>query len=316
VPPRDRALLMVPDSAAQRVPLFDEADGTLVDKCFIDGEKDGFERPINAVAVNSEVWISDQNADAVWRYTKHGVFLGVLDEVVDAETGLKKTNGLESPKGMEFVDGYLYVAGPYKVVVFNEAGVNVGFFETKKTQDVLAIHRELYISVNENNEDAVSVYTMDGPNSVFVRHIAESNGVESFDFLQQLTRRQSTNTILGGGFSDPAGIWEFALTGSNPIGNFRPGAKARSAYEVGNGNILWTAGYGVVVLDTSVACCEETGDYVVAEEGLFGELDYQPSVQYIEPITFMSEYPMCNASTCSDEDIAAACPKTCNTCSI
>merc|ERR1712003_599053 len=162
----------------------------------------------------------------------------------------------------------------------------------KKTQDVLAINGELYVSVNENNEDAVSVYTMDGPNSVFVRHIAESDGVESFDFLQQLTLR-STGTILAGGFSDPAGIWEFALTGSNPIDNLRPGNKARSAYEVGNGNILWTAGYGVVVLDTSVECCEETGDYVVAEEGSFGELDYQPSVQYIEPITFASESPMC-----------------------
>jgi len=282
VPPTDRTLLMVPDSIAERVILFDEFDGSLVDKCFIDGNDDGFDRPVNAISVNDEVWISDQNADAIFRYTQNGVFVGILDEVLDEITGLGKgkTNGLENIRGIEFVEGQLYVTNGLpttRVVVFRD-GVNVGFFETSKVQDVLSFGGELYVTNNDNNADAINVYTMDGENSVLVRNIAQSDGKTSFDFLQQMTLRKSTGTLLVGGFSTPRGIYEFAPDGTI-LNTFREGAIVRAAYELGNGKILWSSGDGSAVLDISDD--SETDVYSVT-----GDLNFRPSVQYIEPIMF------------------------------
>mmetsp|Transcript_28639 Transcript_28639/g.32838 ORF Transcript_28639/g.32838 Transcript_28639/m.32838 type:complete len:532 (+) Transcript_28639:449-2044(+) len=319
VPPTDRKVVMVPDSITKRVILFDEFDGLLLDKCFIDGyEGDvGFNRPINAIEVNDdEIWISDQNRDAIFKFTKKGVFIGIVDEVVDAVTGLKKTNGLGNVRGIEFVGDQLYVANndPLGVIVFQN-GKNVGMFGMNKTQDVLAYQDELYLSINDNNADSISVYSVDGANSVFQRNIAESDGVTAFDFLQQLTVRQSTGTLLAGGFSTPSGIYEFALDGT-VLNYFHP-AKARAVYELGNGKLLWSE-KGMVIFDISLLdvlpCCVETEEY-----SFNTGLDFSPSMQYIEPIQFDAPSDdadsfVCDPEKCSEGAVASKCPRTCNIC--
>jgi len=315
VPPTDRRVVMVPDSTTKRVILFDEFDGLLLDKCFIDGNDDGFNRPVNAIPVNDEIWISDQNADSIFRYTQDGVFIGILDEVTHEITGLQKTNGLDNIRGIEFVGDKLYVAtngnASPQVVVFKD-GKYDGFFLTKKVQDVLAYQDELYLTINENNEDAIDVYTIDGAKSVFIRTIAQSDGVESFDFLQQLTVRQSSGTLLAGGFSAPSGIYNFALDGTI-LNIFREiGPPVRAAYELGNGNVLWSSGDGSVVLDVSVDCCEETEEY-----SIITDLDFRPSVQYITPIKLSPSTDslfFCDDARCIEEAVVFKCPRTCDQC--
>ena len=77
------SFLMVPDSVSDRILLFDPIDGSLVDDSFIDGSETGlgiFGTPINAIQVNSEIWVSDQIEDAIFRFDLQGDYLGIVND--------------------------------------------------------------------------------------------------------------------------------------------------------------------------------------------------------------------------------------------
>ncbi|MEM6401184.1 MAG: hypothetical protein AAF757_13270, partial [Cyanobacteria bacterium P01_D01_bin.116] len=73
-----QSFLMIPDSVGDRILLFDSNDGSLIDDNFIDGSETGdgiFQTPINAIQVNQEIWVSDQVADAIFRFDLQGNYL-------------------------------------------------------------------------------------------------------------------------------------------------------------------------------------------------------------------------------------------------
>ena len=103
------SFLMVPDSVSDRILLFDPVDGSLVNNNFIDGSEDTglgiFSTPINAIQVDSEIWVSDQIADAIFRFDLQGSYLGVVGD----NDGDGDTDGLDNIRGIEYANGLIYV---------------------------------------------------------------------------------------------------------------------------------------------------------------------------------------------------------------
>ncbi|MEM9244228.1 MAG: PEP-CTERM sorting domain-containing protein [Cyanobacteria bacterium P01_F01_bin.153] len=270
------SLLMVPDSAADRILLFDAYDGSLVDDNFIDG--DGlFRTPINAIQVKNEIWVSDQFADSIFRYDLKGNFLSTI------------TGGLDNIRGMEYVNGTVYVSnagddngapGDGEVVLqFDSQGNYLGFFDTGDPYDIFAFNGELLISdINRDSDGGEDIdrYDFDGN---FLGTFHESDGVTGIDFPQQIAQRANGNLLVAG-FTAPGGIYEYDANG-NQIGVYDGddgfAARVRGVFELGNGNILWSGGDGIV--STNLETGVDTNIYTIQTLG------FRPGTRYIEPLT-------------------------------
>ena len=164
------SFLMIPDSVSDRIVLFDPLDGSLIDDNFIDGSVDTglgiFQTPINAIQVNREIWVSDQVADAIFRFDLSGNYLGIVNDSDNDGT----PEGLDNIRGIEFVNGLIYVSNSGTengapgdgsvVVVFDTDGNNLGFFDTGDPFDIRAYNGTLLIS--DIDEDNIDRYTIAG----------------------------------------------------------------------------------------------------------------------------------------------------------
>ena len=275
--------LMIPDSNSDRILLFDSFDGSLVDDNFIDGAG-LFSTPINAIQVNEEIWVSDQVADSIFRFDLGGTLLSTIN------------NGLDNIRGMALVGDTVYVAnagtengapGDGEVVItFDTQGNNLGFFDTGDPYDILEYNGELLI--NDINSEAtggedIDRYDLDGN---FLGTFHESDGETGIDFPQQMTQRANGNLLVAG-FSAPAGIYEYDANG-NQVGVFDGDdgiafRGIRGVYELGNGNILWTGGDGVVSTDLTTGVA--TDIFTVNTPDLLPEAEYRPSARYIDTLS-------------------------------
>ena len=275
--------LMIPDSNSDRILLFDPFDGSLVDDNFIDGAG-LFSTPLNAIQVNEEIWVSDQFADSIFRFDLSGTLISTID------------NGLDNIRGMAFVGDTVYVSnastgngapGDGEVVVtFDPQGNTLGFFDTGDPYDILEYDGGLLI--NDINSEAlggedIDRYDLDG-NLLGTFH--ESDGETGIDFPQQMTLRANGNLLVGG-FGAPGGIYEYDADG-NQVGFFDGDAGVafrgiRGVYELGNGNILWTGGDGVVSTDLATGIA--TDIFTVNTPALLPEEGYRPSARYIDELS-------------------------------
>ena len=100
--PTVRADLLVPDSFRDRIMRFSSTDGSLIDMNFITNESTGnlFQLAIEAAPVGDQIWVSDQNADSIFRFTQTGQFLGTV---------VGPSNGLDNIRGFGVVNNILYV---------------------------------------------------------------------------------------------------------------------------------------------------------------------------------------------------------------
>jgi len=286
-----QSFLMVPDSASDRILLFDPVNGSLINDSFIDGSETGFDlfsTPINAVQVESEVWVSDQVEDAIFRFDLEGSYLGVVND----NDGDGDTDGLDNIRGIEFADGLIYVANSGTdndapgdgevVVVFDPQGNNLGFFDTGDPFDVRAYNGSLLVSDVNSEDDGgedIDRYTLNGVDSTFIETLVDSDGETGIDFAQQISVRASNGNLLIGGFSAPGGFYEYDATGNlvdvlDADDGFAN--RVRAAYELGNGNIIWSGGDGVIVTNPTTG--EDTDIYTVNTQ------DFRPSARYIEQL--------------------------------
>ncbi|NQZ61449.1 hypothetical protein, partial [Crocosphaera sp.] len=221
------SFLMIPDSVSDRIVLFDPLDGSLIDDNFIDGSVDTglgiFQTPINAIQVNREIWVSDQVADAIFRFDLSGNYLGIVNDSDNDGT----PEGLDNIRGIEFVNGLIYVSNSGTengapgdgsvVVVFDTDGNNLGFFDTGDPFDIRAYNGTLLIS--DIDEDNIDRYTIDGVDSVFDENFVDSNGETGINFPQQITVRESNANLLVAGFTNipdfnNGGLYEYDAQGN------------------------------------------------------------------------------------------------------
>jgi hypothetical protein len=259
-----QSYLMIPDSGTDVINLFDPFDGSLVQEGFIDIgilDKTG-STPKDAIQVGSEIWVSDQIRDTVYRFDLGGGFLSAI------------TGGMDNIRGMAYANGTIYVsnAGTNNgapgdaIVTFLPDGTPTGFFAgVGDPFDVLDGGDRIYI--DDIDGDTISSFNYDGS---FIETIVDSDGVAGIDFPQQMNLNGAGN-ILVAGFSSPSGLYEYSPDGIQ-IGYDDIGA-LRGVYELGNGNILFTDGGGVSIFDP------DTGGIELVLDG---------SGQYINLVTIPS----------------------------
>ena len=104
-----RADLWVPDSEGDRIMKFSSFDGSVIDLDFITNASTGNRLilPFEPLLVGDEGWVSDQNADAIYRFSLDGTFLGSF---VDDDPGGMAQADLVNIRGFEVLDGKLFVA--------------------------------------------------------------------------------------------------------------------------------------------------------------------------------------------------------------
>ena len=197
--------LMIPESSTDQVMLLDAVDGSLLDASFIDLRSSGAPAliPIEAIRVDDEIWITDQVADAVMRYSADGsFFLGKL------EPGLDNARGIAvAPGGVFVANGSLPGPGSGDALKkLSGGGALIGSYPAVEPYDLLLLGDELLVG-NVHDHD-IERYDLAG-NSLGVFH--DSDGVTGINFPEQLTRKRSNGNVLAAGFATPAGIYEYSI---------------------------------------------------------------------------------------------------------
>jgi hypothetical protein len=259
--------LLVVESTNDRVMLFDAFDGSLLNDNFINLLPNGSVTPINAISVNDEIWVSDQVADTLLRYTSAGVFIGAV------------TGGMDNIRGICFHDGIIYVsntgtangAPDDAVVKFDASGTNLGFFPVGDPFDVHVFNGELLVAnILGDDIDRHAIGT-----GTFLGKLVDSDGVTNVDFPEQVAST-SANTVLVAGFSPPIALFEYDASGAT-LNTYAVGNGNRGVHKLGNGKILYTDGNGVHVLDPA------TGAITSVKTGVSG--------RFIDP--FIENAPVC-----------------------
>lgn len=235
--------IFVPESNNDVVYLIDDVTGAVIDCAYLDIAANAggvSSTPIEVLEVGNELWVSDQIADVIWRFDQGGTFIDSF--------GAGDFNNI---RGMEVVGDTVYVAMGSDstnwlrgVLTVDVPTVTVtGRFTNFETADisyfdVLEYNGELLVPNIDSGNDRIERYAFDG---TYLGNFATSDGATSFDFMQQLAVRDNGN-LLGAGFSLPSGVYEFLPDGT-PLGIVAAdGFGPRGAYELPNGEVLWTNG--------------------------------------------------------------------------
>jgi hypothetical protein len=254
--------LLVVDSRSttgRRVALFDPQDGTLIDPWFIDLNALDGGTPKHALQVGNEIWVSDQIRNRIDRFDERGVFVGRIDE---AEPGVPLSN----IRGMGVVNDRVFLtnagttggAPGNALIIYDLDGNHLRTAPTAPhTSPFGVLHYGNDVLVSFSSAADIQRYDADGTNTG-VFHVGE------IAFAQQMNVKGSNGNVIVGGFSSPAGVYEYDPQGAQ-VG-FIPGGGARAAYELGNGNIMWTNSSGVNIYDVgtgvSTTVHDANGQYI------------------------------------------------------
>jgi hypothetical protein len=182
------------------------------------------------------------------------------------------TGGMDNIRGIELVGNEVWVSNagtnggaPGDAVVrFDTTGAPLGFHVVNDPFDVLNYQGSVLIA-NIAGDDIDRHDTA----GVFLNTFHLSDGVTGIDFPEQLALRSSNGNVLAAGFITPTGIYEYDPTGVQV--NFWPTSGARGVLELQNGNILYTAGTNLSVLDpvtgTSTNIVTMSGRYLTKFAG-------------------------------------------------
>jgi uncharacterized protein (TIGR03382 family) len=234
--------LLVCDSSNDVVRLHNAFDGSTINASFIDFTANGIAAGTikDAIQVGSQVWVSDQTNDTIYRFSNAGVLVGQI------------SGGLDNIRGMEVVGNTVYVSnagtsngapGDAIVTIDATTGAITGSFNNPAALvdpfDVLRVGNELYVTDIE--AEAVARFDLSGN---FLGNLIDSDGVTGIDFPQQIAERANGNLLVAG-FSIPAGVYEYLSDGTSLGVIFGAALGPRGVAELGNGGVLWTNGSGI-----------------------------------------------------------------------
>jgi hypothetical protein len=231
--------LLIPDSSADTVGMYDPFDGTYMGDLIPDTGL--FSTPLNAIlGPDNLIYVSDQLADAVFRFNMDGSFFDVFAD---------DTDGLNNVRGIDFRDGNLYVtSGDDFVAVFDGPHSRLPDFITGV--DPFDIHflddgRALIADILA---DDVRLYNADG---------TFDSTIFAVNFPEQISSDPNKpGSFLNASFSGDT-VTDFDLDGTIADTWFFNGG--RGVFRLGNGNLLLTAGDGIWEMDPA------TGDLLENE---------------------------------------------------
>ncbi len=243
------AELMIPDSGNDRVMLFSETDGSLVDANWItDIGAVGwqFSTPKEARVVGNEIWVSDQVADAIHRFDMSRNFLSSI--TVHPGGGL-----LDNLRGFGADADHVYLAvfpsstALRGIAVFDTAGNPLNFFPISASLfDAEPYHGELLVANNTSDDMERRDATTGALNGVF------ASDVEALQFVNVL----ADDSIITASTIAPAGvegIYHFNADGTLRLYIDTEAAKIqfgemvpRAAWLLDDGDYLIATGDGVL----------------------------------------------------------------------
>lgn len=257
--------LMVTNFASgnRSIMLFNKSDGSLVQQNWIvgDGVNNIFNSQTEALSIGSDVWISDQVQNKVFRYNlTTGTFKTAL-------TGSGATN-LSNIRGMARQGNTVFVANAgsgfgNSIVKFDATtGAFLGSFAvqqfstatTTSPWDIhVAANGELLVS-NYSASTTVGVSRIDRYDAAgnFLGNFYSNNNNAGVGLtLPQQINADGANYLVGGfGFTTQAGAYQLNAAGGQ-AGFWGGGLGIRATFRLDNGNLLITKGDGVWVLDPS-----------------------------------------------------------------
>lgn len=244
-------LLMVPESTNDRVMLFNAFDGSLVNADFITEGVVGdvMSTPIEAQLVGNEIWVTDQLGDVVNRFSADGSsFLGAISDP-----------SLDNLRGFEVVGNTALVAGidgVHRIDVNTQAYLGLNEYRGADSSlfDIYN-HNGTLLAANNDVED-IDIIDISGD---LVQTVIDSDGISSIDFPEQIAGLSNGN-FMTAGFSPPSGIYEFSTEGDDFGIIAALDAGPRGAFELGNGNIMYTNGSGVFVFDIVTGGVSQVGE--------------------------------------------------------
>jgi len=236
------AMLLVPDSSNDTIAAFDPTDGSLIDPVFIDLVPLDAGTPKGIAQVGDEIWVSDQIRDRVDRFTLDGDFIGTIG-------GMVPGGGLDNVRGVNVIGDEVWV---FNAGTNNDAPGNAIVRIDPDTATIVGnipLADSPWFALPYSGEVLVTI------DNQLDRFDEAGNFIGPFfadgqlNFLQQ-TSETSAGTVLVGAFSSPSGVWEIGADGGLlDIIAGTADSGARAAWELGDGNIMWTNGAGVNISD-------------------------------------------------------------------
>ncbi|MGB7055525.1 MAG: hypothetical protein WBE28_09425, partial [bacterium] len=259
-------VLLIPESTADVVGMYDPFDGTYLGDLIIDDTSSvpqyNFQTPINAVSgPDYNIYVSDQVSDAVYVFDTTGAFLYIYADATD---------GLNNIRGIDFRDGHLFVtSGDDYVREFSGPHVVVRDFIADGSDpfDILFLEdgRSLLCDI-QGTTDNVRLYDTSG---TLVNQIFSVSFPEQVQFDAVLP-----GEFLNASFSDNV-VTDFELNGTI-VSTLPFSGGPRGIYRLGNGNLLATNGTGVHELDSATGAIIQTEN---TGSGRFIELYTAPTAQ-------------------------------------
>jgi hypothetical protein len=254
----------------KKVVLFDYEDGTLAFDDFFDLTAYDAGTMKHVIRVGDEFWVSDQTKDRVHRLDIDGNLLGQIGA----------TGGLDNLRGMRIIGDHVWLANAGSQ---NGAPGN-SIIQLSMTGEILGNYPITGSPWSFLPYGADNVLISFSNATGFPSQIAEFTQTGTFlgawnvpgeiNFIQQITPMQDGN-YLATSFSNGAyssGVHEYDPNGTYlaTIGG-TSGAGVRGAWELGNGNVMWTNAAGIHIANTT------TGT---------SSLIYPGQFHYVEKITF------------------------------
>ncbi len=240
--------LMVVDNTNDTILLVSAVDGSLLNPVFIDLRLGTGSAPGTIIQAqdngNGEIWITDQTADTVHRWSSDGTtYLGQWG------------TGRDNIRGIHIDFNRVWLCN------FGSGGAGYGFALKEYQLDttfvtahpfpgspfgVVSFGNELLVS-DTTNDDIVRV---DPATGAVLGIFHDSDGVSGVDFPGQLSWSPQ-GTLLTPGLITPTGIFEYDTTGAqiNYFDSTGIGTTPQGVYGLQNGNILLGAGNGLFVYD-------------------------------------------------------------------
>ncbi|MBU0638465.1 MAG: hypothetical protein KKB50_06330 [Planctomycetes bacterium] len=255
--------LLIPDSTAKTVGMYDPYDGTYLGN-LIDGSS-RFSLPINAVpGPDGNIYVSDQNMDAVFVFNPAGEYLSTYADAND---------GLNDIRGIAFQAGHLFVtSGDDYVAEFNGPHSRLPDFiaDGSDPYDILFLaDGGALVSDIQGTGDNIRLYDAAGNLTYELFKLPFPEQIQ-FDALRP-------GEYLSASFTGRV-IYDFGIYGAivqvTPLGDF-----GRGVFRLGNGNLLSADADGVWEL--------EPGSGVVVEQEYAGSMHFIEYVPEPSPVVML-----------------------------
>ena len=264
--------LLVTDRYGDRVMRFSSVDGSLIDPDFIanDGTLNSAMEVLPVeVGGTTELWIADQNNDAVFRYTTGGSYIGT---VVDS------SNNIDNIRGFEVVGNRMYLtnfgtqngAPGAAVRTFDISDVNnVVDLGSSAAPDMrspwdihlqdgaLVVTDDTNISINAAS-DTGAIYSFDLDGNYTSTLLTGSRATNGLSLPKGMSPRDSTGELLVANNGSPEFVFEFDSTTGSIVVQYdtqrdddpNTDLSANDAIELDNG-LIFMAAQGTGILTTN-----------------------------------------------------------------